>query len=231
METTPENELTGEPEATMPAPTTEKKPTRVDGKDLVPDISKISLRAGTSHRYTFWCGLMDNCPVNQIDVAGISFVKTTDKVINDLASGTTRRIPQPGGLFRIDGHQYKKLIDRLKYIVIRFDNQPEIQNVPGEGENTGDPARRAKKAHLITIPREKDIKAKEEAGLPVHRYHPSPNDEAAAKYMYAQYCPNGQRTGEVIGSLADVGIDQFPGDMPSKPKRRGRPPKKDKAKK
>jgi hypothetical protein len=193
----------------------------IPGKQFVPDLDALRGKEGVSERFTFWCGLTDNCPVNQIDVAGVGFVKTVDKVINDRASGTTNRVPQPGGLIRIDKKQFNRLCEALPRIIIRFKRQPEVRSTG----NTGDPEVRAKKGHLVTIPADETVQALEKNGLPVRNYSREPGDEPAARYMYCEYREDGKR-GHEAGTIEEIGIpvpDEF---LAEKPKRRGRPPKK-----
>ena len=164
--------------------------TKIPGASLVPDFGGET--AGTSTEYLYWVGIIPSCPVEGIDLAGISFPKLNERIIQDPGRpGDSRRVPVIGGLARLTEEKVRVMRDRLPLTVVRFTDGAEskgIQEEPGTGQNLGDLHMRPRKGHLIRIPTEEHVKARRASGKATRRYVRKKGDEPAARYMFAVLC-------------------------------------------
>lgn len=195
--TEPKNPDVGRPTvaaATMPRPKKAPK-TKLAGKSLMPDLD--AHKGSVSRRYWYWLGVTPGCPVDNIDIAGIGFPKLTEKVSTH--NRETVRIPVPGHLVQLGESEIRRMRDRLPRTVIRFLGEKPQHEEPGTGMNVGDTYSRGRKGHLITIPRDKDVQEIEKQGRAAHRYEQGPNDQPAARYMFALLCDNQDRP--AVGSV------------------------------
>lgn len=169
-----------------------KAKTKVAGADLVADIEGRSLEAGVNRRYRYWVGITPSCPVNGIDLAGLSFPKVNEQIVPDPnRTGQKRRRLVAGAIVWIDEAKIRRLRDRLPRTIIRFSSDDGVLDEPGTGENIGDVAQRPRRGRVITIPTDEELEDRRKRGKPAHAYRPDPKrDVPAARFMFAQLCEN-----------------------------------------
>jgi len=191
--------------ATAPAP---RSATRISGADLVPDLNKH--RGSVERGYFYWVGVTPSCPVEGVDCAGINFPKVNERLIAG-RNGEQQRVPVIGALVRLSERKIRLLRERLPRVVVRFTRDDQgVKEEPGTGQNLGDLHIRPRKGFLITIPTEADLKQREQRGIAARRYVQGPNDEPAARYMFARLCRNqeiGERGDTYPDTLANTGLD------------------------
>ena len=171
-------------------------------EDLLPDFDNIpgEFRA-TFH--TFWIGLTPDCPRGQIDVAGLTFVKATEKITTDHV-GKQVRVPSPGYLdHEVTKEKFERLAEELRRMVIRPRHQI---NHDGAGENTRDPVQRFH-GKLLKIPNEQTAAAMRENGRNVTPYVKQPGDRPAADFMYCVHVPEGQTRPAEYVTISEAGLE------------------------
>jgi len=190
-----------------------QKKTAAKGASLVPDLEKN--RASVTTLQWFWIGALPGCPRESLDLAGISFPKMTEMVRKDPhQSGKTHRTAKLGALIQLTEAQVERLIDRMPFQVIRFDDTPEEDEAKreqgrqrcdteearatygaiggaGAGIEALDVVRR--KGHPIRIPSPEDIAKAKKAGKTVRAYTQGARDEPAARYLFAELCESQTR--------------------------------------
>ena len=177
----------------------------VDADALRPDFESHEGLA-VAEDYPFWLGLTADCPVNQIDVAGLHFPKAEESiVINN--EGKQVRVPVLGALnYQVTREHFDALVATLPRLVIRFtDKEPEVDN-DGSGVNIGDPIKRARKGYLIKIPTKKTIADAAESGQRKKPYIRKPGDRPAMDFMYFQHVADKQRANN-YQTIADAGLE------------------------
>lgn len=202
-----------EPQAAKaPARTKASPKAKIAGNSLVPDLTRQSAAVAEEHWY--WLGLLPECPVKFIDAHGVQFPMVTEDV-RRTSDGRTERIPRIGALVKLRRDDILRLRDRLPRTVIRFVDDKGRNVEPGAGQNMGDPIERPRKGYVITIPRDEDVKARQKAGFSTHPYVQGPNDEPAARYMFAVLCANqerGSRGDSTPDTLEKTGLE-WPGEL------------------
>lgn len=163
---------------------------------LVPDLARANREGGTGQEFWFWLGITQDCPVGAVDIAGVHFPKMQELLTDDPLGGPQRRrIPVIGGLRKITKREIDMLLEAIPRTVVRFTDDLPVSEELGTGKNVGDAHERARKGHLITIPRKEDIAAREAANRAAHHYTPSPRDVPAARFMFMHLCKD-QSKGE-----------------------------------
>ena len=164
--------------------------TKVDAASLRPDFDNYEGLA-VAEDFPFWLGLTSDCPVNQIDVAGMHFPKAEESiVINN----------------EVSREHFNALCEVLPRLVIRFtDKEPEVVE-DGSGVNTGDAIKRARKGYLIKVPTEKTMENALEAGQKRKPYVRRPGDKPAMDYMYFQHVADKHR-GNVYQTISEAGLE------------------------
>lgn len=166
--------------------------TRYAGDSLVPKLDQNRVAVGRV--YFYWLGVTPNCPVDTIQITGVSFSKATENVHN--VNGKTKRFPVIGQIVQLREEDIRRLRERLPRTVIRFfegkAGEAKVEE-PGTGLNVGDAYQRKCRGQLITIPREVDIQEMRKQNRAPHLYEQKPNDQPAARYMFAQLCEDQER--------------------------------------
>ena len=182
--------------------TTEKNTTKVAAADLAPDFDNIPGDL-VADEYVFWMGVTPDCPRGQIDVAGMSFPRGTERIHIDDVTGRQTRIPESGTLNKfVTRVHFEKLCEVLPRLVIR---PSKVINEDGSGENIGDPIQRSK-GKLIKIPDEAAIAGARENGRKLKPYVKQKGDRPATEFMYFVYAPNGVR-GASYQTIAEAGLE------------------------
>jgi len=180
---------------------TETKTTHVDPTKLAPDFENIPGELMASE-YTFWLGVTPDCPRGQIDVAGLHFPKSEERIlIND--AGKQVRVPEHGAInMTVTKHHFEELVRLLPRLVIR---PSKVVKQDGSGENIGDPVQRAK-GRLIKIPDEKMLAGASDSGRRLKPFVKQPGDRPATEFMYFIHAPTGKREHE-YQTIADAGLE------------------------
>lgn len=178
-----------------------KKTTKVDPSVLAPDFANIPGDLITEE-HTFWLGVTPDCPRGQIDVAGLHFPRSTERIIFNEA-GKQVRVPEHGTLNKfVSKYHFEELCRVLPRLVIRPSKQVHQD---GSGENIGDPIQRSK-GRLIKIPDDKMIAGAADHGRKLKPYVKQPGDRPATEFMYFVHCPNGIR-GHDYQTIAEDGLE------------------------
>lgn len=181
--------------------TTKTKTTKVDPASLAPDFENIAGEL-VAEEYTFWLGVTADCPRGQIDVAGLHFPRSEERIIVNEA-GKQVRVPEHGAInLTVTKYHFEELLKVLPRLIIR---PSKVINEDGSGENTGDPIQRAK-GKLIKIPDEKMIAGVKSNGRRLKPYVKRPGDRPATEFMYFMHAPGGKRGAE-YQTIADVGLE------------------------
>lgn len=172
------------------AATAGKSKTLFGGSDLVPDISGRSNTAGTSRRFRYWVGITASCPVNGIDLAGISFPKVNEQIVPDPnRTGRKRRRLVAGAIVWLTADKIRLMRERLPRTVVRFLDEGAVKDEAGTGENIGDVAQRPRRGQIITIPTDKELTDRRARGKVARPYVPDEKrDVPAARFMFAVLC-------------------------------------------
>lgn len=182
---------------------------------LGPEVLRADLDAqpglATARHYAYWFGLRADCPTDQIDVGGLSFVKSQELLRpKPGAEDEQIRVPVIGGMHkRVTEEMLLRLKQGLPRIVIRFRPQPEVREERGTGLNVGDVVQRARKGYAITIPTQEQVAAARRAKRPIPSYYRQPEDRPAADFMYFHFCDNQEdpkRGSEVPPTISEAGI-------------------------
>lgn len=162
---------------------------RVEGSALVPNLSEHQV--GIAKRYTYWVGILPKTPVESLAVAGVSFPKMNERLIQDPTNPEgKRRIPVIGALVDLTRDKLDLLAERIPNTVIRFLEEEAVKEEPGTGKNLGDLHQRARRGHLITIPSAEDVAERKKRGKATQQYIPREGDHPAARFMFAVLCKN-----------------------------------------
>lgn len=177
------------------------KTTKVSASRLAPDFNNIPGDLNLAE-HTFWLGVTADCPCGQIDVAGLHFPKSEEKiVVND--AGKQVRVPVIGAINKtVTRFHFEELVKVLPRLVIRPTNQV-LQD--GSGVNIKDPIERAK-GRLIKIPDEKMIAGASEHGRRLQPYTKQPGDRPATEFMFFVHAPRGVR-GTEYQTIAELGLE------------------------
>lgn len=187
-----------------------KAATGFDGDAFVPDLTNHAGLA-IAAPIRVWVGIDPNCPVNQFDLAGVTFVKQTERLVKDPHDDRRKmRIPQQGSIAYLDPDRLGELRDKLSRTVVRMQHRPEVREEPGTGTNVGDPMVRESRGFAITIPTSEEVRQRRELGLPNTEYRHDPQrDVPAAKFLYLKVCAdqkNGLPEAIIPDPIAVTGI-------------------------
>lgn len=177
------------------------------GADLVPDLSRSA--PGVTREVFYWVGVFPACPVENLTVAGIAFPKVNEDLRPQPGTNELQRVPHIGGITSLTADKIDTLRERLPRLVLRF-RDPNPGDEPMAGSGLQDRQRRARRGQPIHIPTAAAIEAARKAGRTLPRYVASPNDEPAARYMFAVPCEDQEqpRPGGVYPpSLEETGLD------------------------
>jgi hypothetical protein len=175
---------------------------RVEAAALLPDFDNLPGDLQATYE-AFHLGLTHDCPLGQIDVAGLHF-PGYNEVIETNNAGQQVRTPGTGTVNRVVTRQhFDALVEVLPRLVIRF-TSPRTDE-PGTGQNVGDPVSR-RKGYLIKIPDERMIAGATAHGRQLKPYVKQEGDEPAAKFMFFLHAPDGLRHQRFV-SIADNGLD------------------------
>jgi hypothetical protein len=181
------------------------KISKIAAASLVPDLSKFAKDGTSATEYLYWCGLDPKAPVEYVNIAGLTFPKASELIVDDpLRTSTRKRIPVIGQLERVSLQAMTRLRDLLPRTVVRFYNSKEEREEPGTGKNVGDIHQRPSRGQLITIPTAEAI------ARGVQPYIPSKNDVPIARLIFMQLCADQVRgsRGEFYPDPVEVtGID------------------------
>ena len=202
----------------------ENRTTHVGGELLVPKFDELpGVTGGDEHAY--WMGVTPDCPIAQINIAGLNFPKRNEIFMVDPINpgGQKIRVPAIGGLHKkVTQDHILALREVLPRLVIRFAAaQPEQKEEPGTGQNTGHVFKRGVKAELVIIPTPAQIvKAKKEVektgkNIRIPRYSRDVGDRPAADFMFFKLCLNQEdpRRELTVPETIRVGGIFWPGDI------------------
>jgi hypothetical protein len=176
--------------------------TSVSPAKLAPNFDELPDEI-VSVEETFWMGLTADCPLGQIDVAGLHFPKKEESiVIND--AGKQVRVPEIGGLDKtVTIHNFQALMEVLPRLVMRMGK--EVHEERGTGENTKHRARGVR-GKLIKIPTKEMIaESVDGVGRQLKPYVRRPGDVPATDFMFFHHAPNGVR-GHEFPTISEVGL-------------------------
>ena len=184
--------------------TAELKTTKVDPARLAPDFDNLPDEF-IAEEHTFWLGVTSNCPCGQIDVAGLHFPRSEERLTKNEADQQVR-VPEHGTInATVTKHHFTELMKVLPRLVIR--PSKVLHEERGTGENTKDPAQRIK-GKLIKIPDAKMLAGALEGGRKLKPYVQQPGDRPATEFMYFIHAPNGQRGHESERlPISEVGLE------------------------
>ncbi len=194
------------------------------GSDLTFNVSQAAADTGTLRHYRYWVGLVPDCPLDVIDVAGISFPKRNEKLYPDpMQTGEMKRAPVIGGLAMLTEEHLLKLRSRVARMVIRHLSDGGQKDEPGTGQNVGDFARRPRRAEKIVVPTEDQIAEARRQGRPITLYQPDhQRDVPAAKYMFCVRMDEDARSADKCPPVLETTGLTWPTDLASKSVRKSR---------
>jgi hypothetical protein len=135
---------------------------------------------------------LPECPIGQINVAGLNFPKRNEIFMADPLNpgGQKIRVPSIGGLHKtITQDHILALREILPRLIIRFSGvETAQQEEVGTGTNIGHKFKRGVKAKLVKIPTPAQIVSARENGTKVPRYVREHGDRPAAEYMFFKLC-------------------------------------------
>lgn len=180
---------------------TETQTTKVDPSRLAPDFDSLPGEV-TTDEYSFWLGITADCPLGQIDVAGLHFPKNEERIALNNA-GKQVRIPEHGAInFTVSKHHFEELVKVLPRLVIRPN---QVRKDDNAGENIGDPVHNSK-GRLIKIPNAQMIAGASDSGRKLKPYVNKPGDRPATEFMYFIHAPDKVR-GLKYQTIAEVGLE------------------------
>lgn len=173
----------------------------VPGKSLRPAATEI-VRGDTRF---FWCGLMPSLAGrNSIDIAGYTFAKITEDVLNRDNGEPSDRIPAIGIVQEFTKEQLHMIAERLSsmryvfeqaipadykmagYDIRAYQQRPIRYNDPSDIT----PEMGHLRGHPVRLPTEKWSAARRKAGMPVNTYNPGPHDADLADHVFCVPCAN-----------------------------------------
>lgn len=171
-----------------------RKATRtVAGSQFLPDLSSPAV----AKPLRCWVGLLPECPANQADVCGISFVKHTERIVRDPGDPTsTRRVPVVGTIGFLDPDRADEFVQAMKRQIVRTTREDE------DGRKSG---------KNIRIPSAASIANAKQGGSTVHPYRPQVGDEPLARYAYLVVLEDGQSEGAHYPEPIEKTGIEFPG--------------------
>lgn len=183
----------------------ERKISKIAPSSLVPDMGKFVSDGTAGVEYLYWCGLDPKAPVEYVNLAGFTFPKASELLVDDpLRTSTRKRIPVIGTLQRANTTSLGKLREMLSRTVVRFYDTKEEREEAGTGKNVGDVHQRPSRGHIITIP------TADEVARGSRPYVSSKNDVPIARLIFMQLCADQVRgsRGEYYPDPVEVtGID------------------------
>lgn len=168
-----------------PAPTTDAKPVSATaGAALDAQKSRMESLLRDDPEFAFHVGTLPECPRYNIDLAGISFPRTTERV--ELRGGETIRTPMAGAIVRMTEGRRKAVLQAIAGRVVRFRNTAPDENTPG---SAGDLVRDGR-----GMPQEAMASAMQSAtgtvivmdGNPQRPYRPQRGDKPLADFVYME---------------------------------------------
>ena len=173
---------------------TKKTTTSVDPSLLAPDFDDIDGEL-IAEEYTFWLGVTADCPRGQIDVAGLHFPKSEERIIHNDA-GKQVRVPEHGTInMTVTKYHFEELVKVLSRLVVR----------PSRSEDMDNPTQRAK-GKLVKIPTKAQVAGAAESGRKLKPYIKRTGDRPATEFMYFIHAPDGVR-GKNFQTIAEVGLE------------------------
>lgn len=143
-----------------------KQARTIAGDKFLPDLSGPAV----AKPLRCWVGLLPECPANQADVFGMSFVKHTERIVRDPNDPSeARRVPVIGTIGFLDPASVDAFVEAMGRQIIRTTREHE------DGRKLG---------KLIRIPSPAKIENARETGGRVRAYHPQAKDEPLARYAY-----------------------------------------------
>lgn len=173
---------------------------RFDGRNLVSDLSTYANGVGEDRLY--WVGMLDECPLHNVDVAGINFPKYNEKLVPSRRDPTRQeRVSHPGSLVVLNERKLSMLAEQLPRRVIRMQATPDDNHVSA-GENVGDPVTRGRRGYLVKIPAsDADTSARQ-----YRPYHYQKGDVPLATFLFAVPCPSGEAATKPPDSVVETGL-------------------------
>lgn len=191
-DTIPPTEPQAKPAAKSPKPT---KPTKAPaewkpkGSALVPDLEKN--RAVMRHTMWYWIGALPGSPVEAVVIGGQCFPKIEERIIKASSAADQVRYPVIGSLTPLTKADIERMREALPRTIMRFTGT-EQPGHSGVGNTVEGAIGKNRRGFLITIPRESDVKEMVRQGRAPHTYEQRDGDEPAARYLFAQLCPDQQ---------------------------------------
>lgn len=203
--TAPENQGRPEPVSQPKQPARKPATTKTPGSAFVPDLN--SERVAVESARWYWVGALFDCPTDSLDFAGVNFPKTNE-IISKGRDGQQQRIPVIGALVKLHKEQFDQLREQISRTVIRFVKpKPAGERlIKQDVANKKDPPR---KGEAVRIPRPSEIEERRKGNFVVVHYEPSPLDEPAADYIFAQLCEDqdrGNRGSYTPPPLSETGL-------------------------
>ena len=158
--------------------------TKIDPEKLLPSFGDHP-GAAIAEEHPFWLGLTADCPINQLDIAGLHFPKSEEEIVTNPA-GRQVRVPVHGALnFHVNKKHFDDLVKVLPRVIIR-------------GAGAG--------GRKFIIPNEKNIADATTNGRVVKPYVRHPGDRPATDFMYFIHIPEKHRGREYV-TISDVGLE------------------------
>ena len=173
-----------------------------DGESL--KVRRDQPHAGVSERRWFWLGSMPSLGAqNGVHVAGHTFPRTHEIVLDRQAGSASERIPHIGYCAQLSRSEIEVIKERLPFMVFRFTDGPEFAPDPG-GPGDGIEVLRGplgeqigRRGYPIRIKSEEEMAMRKKERAPAAQYHPQAWDEDLADHVFCIPCVDQQnpRTG------------------------------------
>lgn len=158
--------------------------TKINPSALLPNF-KEHPGAAIAEEHPFWLGLTSDCPINQLDIAGLHFPKAEEEIVVNPA-GKQVRVPVHGALnYHVSRKHFDDLVKVLPRVIIR-------------GAGAG--------GRKFIIPDEKKIADAAVHGRQVKPYVRQPGDRPATDFMYFVHVPDKNR-GRDYQTVSTVGLE------------------------
>ncbi len=188
--------------AKAPSATVKKSPTtgKPKGSALVPDLD--ANRAVMRYTKWYWIGALPGSPVEAVTVAGQCFPKIEERIIKASAAADQVRYPVIGAIVPLTKTDIDRMREALPRTIMRFTSSGRQTSdqfgagMPAIDAGTGNTVEQAigrnRKGFLVTIPKAKDVEEMLKQGRAARTYEQREGDEPAARYLFAQLCPDQQ---------------------------------------
>jgi len=179
--------------------TTKTNPHKIDPAALAPDFDNLP-EEHVGKRGTFWMGLTKDCPLGQIDVAGLHFPGYNEVIGTDNAGRQTRHGVIGALNSEVTRTHFDELVKVMPRLVVRFERLPKSALEQPEDDKV------RRRALLIKIPDEAMIAGATAHGRTLKPYRRMEGDRPASEFMFFHHAPLGVR-GLEYQTIAEVGLE------------------------